>query len=198
MKDLTVPHSNPHRAPKGQTSYTMPAVLESEQEKAQEEPRERYIPKGQIRVVVEQLAFYVRKYEEATGALELCIKLTEVVDTLSQVKTTAWIPISRLCATAYNDLSKAYQGDIKAWQEDIPDCPEIEAYVRQYQDRLDLIGDAISGLPSQVSDSDKDKSIGMLSQCSTEMRKRSHKISGELLGHIRTLVDELNELLPGA
>lgn len=183
-------------AKKERARFTVPEALEIGPGKEPERLPEIPIPREKIRAIVEQLDFYVTRYEEAIGASEQCIQFTLVIDTLSQVKTTAWVPMSRLCANAYTELGKVYLGDIETWQASIPDCPDIEPYVQQYKDRLGLVGQAIGTLPSKVLPGDKDAIIGMLSQCSTEMRQESQEIAGKLLGRIRTLVQELDKLLP--
>ena len=162
------------------------------------------IPRERIRKFVDQLDFYVAKYEEAVGASEQCSKFHRVIEALSQVKATpTWVIMSGLCSSAYEDLRKAYQGDISGWQDSIPAALtfEEEDPVRKYRDRLGLVGQAIATLPSKVSPGEQDVIIGTLSLCSTEMHQASQKIAGALLARIRALVHELDGELkrqPGA
>lgn len=154
------------------------------------------IPRERIRKFVDQLDFYVAKYEEAVGASEQCSRFHRVIEALSQVKATpTWVIMSGLCSSAYQDIGKAYQGDIEGWLGSIPDGSSFKKPVQKYKDRLGLVGQAIGTLPSKVSSGDQDVIIGTLSQCSTEMHEESQRIAGELLGRIRALVQELDEEL---
>jgi len=174
------------------------AASRVERGEVKEPPRapEMPIPRERIRKFVDQLDFYVAKYEEAVGASEQCSKFHRVIEALSQVKATpTWVIMSGLCSSAYQDLRKAYQGDISGWQDSIPDSPSFKEPVRKYKDRLGLVGQAIATLPSKVSSGDQDAIIGTLSQCSTEMHEESQNIAGTLLSRIRALVQELDEEL---
>lgn len=154
------------------------------------------IPRERIRRFVDQLDFYVARYEEAVGASEQCSKFHRVIEVLSQVKATpTWMIMSGLCCSTYQDLRKAYCGNISEWKDSIPDSPSFQEPVRKYEDRLELVGQAIATLPGRVSSADQDAIIGTLSQCSTEMREESQNIANALLARIRALVQELNEEL---
>lgn len=187
-------------------STTPVATSRVERGEVREPPRapEMPIPRERIRKFVDQLDFYVAKYEEAVGASEQCSKFHRVIEALSQVKATpTWVIMSGLCSSAYEDLRKAYQGDISGWQDSIPAALtfEEEDPVRKYKDRLGLVGQAIATLPSKVSPGEQDVIIGTLSLCSTEMHQASQKIAGALLARIRALVHELDGELkrqPGA
>ncbi len=168
---------------------------------------EMLIPRARIRRFVDQIDLYVTRYEEAVGASEQCSRFQRVIEALSQVKATpTWVIMSGLCSSAYEDLRKAYRGDINGWLDGIPDGPSLKDHedrdeillkdrVQKYRDRLGLVGQAIATLPSKVSPGDQDGIISTLSLCSTEMHQASQKIASALLARIRALVQELNEEL---